>query len=153
MDVRIIILSLCFLFVQSDFVIKKNCKDVDTSQCSIHNVAVDPCPRGPRLCVVKPDKAYSVNVDFTPHFPANNIKLALYSDDKKTNTYDTVIKTPEEVCGLVNCPLEAEERKNFDVHFTLGKMLPGKFPIKMVLWNEENKSQQCCFTFNVKIRK
>ncbi|CAG5023493.1 unnamed protein product [Parnassius apollo] len=153
MDARIILLSLCFLLAKSDYVTKKNCKDVDTSQCSVHNVKVDPCPRSPRLCVIKAEKSYSINVDFTPHFTAKTLKLAMYSDEKKTGAFDSLIKTPEDSCGLVTCPLQAEERKNFDINFSLAKMSPGKFPIKMKLWNEEDESQACCFTFNVKIRK
>ncbi|XP_068630738.1 MD-2-related lipid-recognition protein-like [Battus philenor] len=153
MDARIFLISLCFLCVSSDYVIKKNCKEATPSLCSIHNVVVEPCLRGPRLCIVKPEKSYSINVDFTPHFSANGLKVAMYSDEKKTNSFETAIKTPADGCGLVACPLVAEERKNFDLQFTLAKMSPGKFPIKMKIYDEDDETRQCCFTFNVKIRK
>ncbi|CAH2041189.1 unnamed protein product, partial [Iphiclides podalirius] len=155
MDARLLLVALCFVsvFSEPEYVIKKRCKDVDAEQCRINNVKVDPCPRSPNLCIIKPEKSYSISVDFTPKFSAKSLKLAMYSDEKKTNLFETAVRAPQDGCGLLTCPLQAEERRNFDVHFQLAKMSPGKFPIKMKLWNEEDESQACCFTFNVKVRK
>ncbi|XP_021181046.3 MD-2-related lipid-recognition protein [Helicoverpa armigera] len=143
---------LGFVAAESDFVTRKLCKDVDVTQCSVQSVVVDPCPQGPAFCTMKRDKTYGVTLDMTPHFSAESLRLSVTSDVDGSGDFSTVIKSPGDACRLLSCPLEAEQRRIFDVDLMMDKRASGKFPVKIKLWNEENSSQACCVTFNVKVK-
>ncbi|CAH0625678.1 unnamed protein product [Chrysodeixis includens] len=148
----VLLLALSLAAAEPEYVTRKLCKDVDASQCSLHSVIVDPCPQGPNFCVMKRNKSYGVTLDMTPHFSAQKLKLSITSDVDNSGNYSTVIKSPGDACGLLYCPLEDEQRRIFDVYLMLDKRASGKFPVKVKLWNEEDQSQACCVTFNVKVK-
>ncbi|KAL0829440.1 hypothetical protein ABMA28_004209 [Loxostege sticticalis] len=143
--------SLC-VAVRSDYVTKKFCRDVDPTLCTVHQVTVDPCPHGPRFCSFISGKTYGINVDFTPHFTAEKLHLAISGDHLNQDSY-TIIKATKRVCeGLLVCPLEHSVRHNFDLSLAMDIPSPGKFPVQVKLWNEEDESQACCFTFHAKVK-
>ncbi|KAF9414932.1 hypothetical protein HW555_007323 [Spodoptera exigua] len=148
----VLLLSLGFVAGESEYVTRKLCRDVDASQCSIHSVIVDPCPQGPAFCTLKKNKAYGITLDMTPHFPADNLKLSITSDVNNSGDFSTLIKAPGDACRLLTCPLEADQRRIFDVDLMVDKRFSGKFPVKIKLWNEHDDSQACCVTFTVKVK-
>ncbi|XP_073946526.1 uncharacterized protein [Choristoneura fumiferana] len=151
---RVLCLCVCVSSVVSETVTKKFCNGVDLSQCTIHNAAVDPCPKGINFCSLKRNKPYTLTVDFTPRFSAQKLKLAMYGDDNNDGTYDKVVKTPGDPCDLLSCPVYGGIPRIFNMHFTLDKTLgDAKFPVQFKLWNADDESQVCCFTFNVKVKK
>ncbi|KAM3959700.1 MD-2-related lipid-recognition protein [Aphomia sociella] len=144
----LLIVSLLFV-ANCEYVTKKLCKEVDQTQCRINYVIVDPCERGPRFCHVRTNKIYDIDVNFTPHFTAESLRYAVYGDVDNTNNYGTIIDEPKSACDAVDCPLRQTSHKaNFKLK--LDKRASGKFPIKVMFWNQDDSSQVCCFTFKVK---
>ncbi|KAF9808876.1 hypothetical protein SFRURICE_000922 [Spodoptera frugiperda] len=148
----VLLLSLGFVAADSEYVTRKLCRDVDASQCSIHSVIVDPCPQGPAFCTLKKNKTYGITLDMTPHFAAENLRLSITSDVSNTGDFTTLIKAPGDACKLLTCPLEADQRRIFDVDLMVDKRFSGKFPVKIKLWDEDMESQACCVTFTVKVK-
>ncbi|XP_063828412.1 MD-2-related lipid-recognition protein-like [Ostrinia nubilalis] len=147
----VLIVSLC-VAVQSDYVIKKYCRNVVPTLCSIHQVMVEPCLHGPQFCSFIRGKPYGIKVDFTPNFSAENLRLEISGDHLNSDSYD-VIKTTKRVCDdLLVCPLEASVRHNFELSLSMDIPSPGKFPVQVKLWNEDDESQACCFTFHAKVK-
>ncbi|XP_075977405.1 MD-2-related lipid-recognition protein-like [Anticarsia gemmatalis] len=148
------ILLVCISFVvgSPEYVNRKLCKDVDATQCTVHSVIVDPCPQGPAFCTVKTNKNYAVTLDMVPHFSASKLKLSVSGDVDNSGNFTTSFKAPADACSLLYCPLKAEERRIFDVYMMFDKRAAGKFPVKIKLWNEQNDSQACCVTLNVKVK-
>ncbi|XP_026332561.1 MD-2-related lipid-recognition protein-like [Hyposmocoma kahamanoa] len=145
---------LIVAFANAENLNKKFCIGEDNTKCSIHSVILDPCPEGPAFCTLKRNKQYTITVDLTPQFSAKTLKLALFADDTNKGLFDKTVKIPMEACDVLTCPMEANVRRLFDVDFVLGKTLgTEKFPLKVKLWNEDDDSQYCCFTFSVKMFK
>ncbi|VVC88731.1 unnamed protein product [Leptidea sinapis] len=152
MDARIYLLLSCVVFTQAELVRKKLCKDVDSSQCLVHNVDLEPCPDGPAFCLLRRNKPYQIKVDFTPKFTAEKLQMSVSSDSKKDGAFNTTVIPATNACDIVKCPLQ-DERQTLATAFTISKRSRGKFPIQLMLWNEENKNQTCCLTFNVRTLK
>ncbi|XP_059062813.1 uncharacterized protein LOC131855554 [Achroia grisella] len=144
------LLFVClFVTINCEYVTRKICKEVDNSQCRINYVTVDPCLHGPRFCNIKTDKIYDIDVNFTPYFTAESLRYAIYGDVGNMYTFDTIIDEPRSACDSVDCPLRRDTHTaNFKLK--LDKRASGKFPVKVKFWNQDDESQVCCFTFNVK---
>ncbi|KAI5638190.1 ML domain-containing protein [Phthorimaea operculella] len=147
----------CFVLkvkLLNEYLIKKLCDDADYSQCSVHNVVLDPCSKGGSFCTIKRTKRYTLSMDFLPKFSADRLELAMYADEENTGTFNEIVKTPADACDMLTCPIDAETRRIFDIDFSLGKTFSiGKYPIKVKLFNKDDDKQGCCFTFNVKVNK
>ncbi|XP_034832867.1 MD-2-related lipid-recognition protein-like [Maniola hyperantus] len=149
----VLLVALCFSVVNSEYVNRKFCPNVDPSKCSIHSVKLDPCADGPGFCLMRREKPYRLSFDFTPRFEAQNLQLSLHSDDDNSGNFKTVIMPAHDACVHQTCPLEDNVRTMYDVDFVFLKKVYGKFPIQMKLWNGNNESEACCFTFSVKTLK
>ncbi|KAG6456253.1 MD-2-related lipid-recognition protein-like [Manduca sexta] len=148
----ILFIAFSVTVANSEYVRKKICKDVDSSLCVVHSVIVDPCRQGPSFCLIRPDKSYGMTINMTPKFSASKLKLAVYGDVAQDDSYSVMFRPPKDACDYLFCPMQAEERKLFDMNFSVDKRANGKFPLKVKLWNEEDESQACCFTFTVKAK-
>ncbi|CAH0727245.1 unnamed protein product, partial [Brenthis ino] len=154
MDARVLFLCLAlFAEVQLEYVNKKFCRNVNQSKCSIHSVKIDPCPDGPGFCLLRRGKPYTLSFDFTPHFDANKLKMSIYSDNDNSGTFNTAVTPPLNACQRHACPLEEDVRTVFDTDFVFDTKAHGKFPLEFKLWNEDDESQACCFSFKVNMLK
>ncbi|KAL4708215.1 hypothetical protein ACJJTC_016874 [Scirpophaga incertulas] len=143
--------ALCIL-VNAEDVHKKNCSPLYSTECVVHSVAVEPCRHGPKFCAFVAGKRYSVSVNFTTYFTAENLKVAVSTDYEDSGVL-SVLKTYKDACrSLLMCPVEAHVRHSFEVPLAFNKRVQGKFPVQVKLWNEDNESQACCFTFKAKIK-
>ncbi|CAG9788425.1 unnamed protein product [Diatraea saccharalis] len=147
------VISLSF-FVNAEEVHKKLCPNVGSHECVVHSVNVEPCPHGPRFCSFILDKRYSATVDFTPYFSAHNLMVSVSTHPQETVTFTERIY--KNACQrLLTCPLEAHIRQSFDIPLNFDQpTLPNqsKFPVQVKLWNADDTSQFCCFTFKAKIK-
>ncbi|XP_063538355.1 MD-2-related lipid-recognition protein-like [Cydia strobilella] len=151
---RAVCVLVCVTAVTCEAVTKKFCDDVNPAVCTVHSVDVDPCPKGINFCSLYRNKPYTLSVDFTPRFSAQNLRLAMYGDDNNDGSFDKTVKTVADPCDLMTCPVDKNIPRFFNLHFTLDKTHgTAKFPVKFKLWNGDNESQACCFTFNVKVKK
>ncbi|XP_045451831.1 MD-2-related lipid-recognition protein-like [Melitaea cinxia] len=155
MDARLVVFFLfcVFSFINSEYVNRKFCKDVNPNKCSIHSVKMDPCPDGPGFCLLRRNKPYTLAFDFTPRFEANKLMLSIVSDNQNTGSFDTVVTPPVDACEYSSCPLEDNVRQVMDIDFVYEKKHYGKFPIQVRLWNENDETEACCFTLNVNVFK
>lgn len=149
----VLLVTICNgVWSKPEYVTRKLCRDVDSSQCTINSVIVDPCNQSPAFCMVKRNKIYAITLDMVPHFSAAKLKLSVSGDVDNSGSFSTTIKAPDDACNLLYCPLAAEERRIFDVNVSLDKRASGKFPLKVKMWNEGNSTEACCVTFNVKVK-
>lgn len=54
-------------------------------------------------------------------FSAEKLNLAINGDVKNDGTFSTVIQNPKDACGYLTCPVQALERRLFDVDLMLDK--------------------------------
>ncbi|CAH2090603.1 unnamed protein product [Euphydryas editha] len=153
MDARLVLFFGFFIFVHSEYVNRKSCKDVNPTKCSIHSVKLDPCPDGPAFCLLRRNKPYSLAFDFTPRFEASKLMLSIFSDNKNSTLFDTMVTPPVDACQYFSCPLEDNVRQVIDIDFVYEKKHYGKFPLQVKLWNDEDETEACCFTLNINILK
>ncbi|CAB3240739.1 unnamed protein product [Arctia plantaginis] len=141
-----------FVVADPKYITRKLCKDVDSSQCTVHSVIIDPCVQGVGFCTMKINKNYAVTLDVVPRFSASKLKVSIKADVNNNGNFTTTIKVPSDACDMMYCPLQSQERRIFDVYMNLDKKASGKFPVEVKLWNEDNESQACCVNFNVKVK-
>lgn len=60
-------------------------------------------------------------------FSASKLKLAIYGDIQNNGTFSTTFREPVDGCGLLYCPLQAEETRIFDVDLALNKRASVRF--------------------------
>lgn len=56
-----------------------------------------------------------------PDFSAAKLKMSISADVDNSDNFATSLKTPDNACSLLYCPLQADERRIFDVYLMLDK--------------------------------
>ncbi|CAG4953433.1 unnamed protein product [Colias eurytheme] len=132
----------------------KKCTESPEDVCVINEVRITPCKK-PSSCKLKLGTVSTISFDMTPGFSATKLKTGLFLA-KEGEGQD--VPFPElyeaDACQYTGCPMEAGKKQTLDYSLRLGKKLPsGKFPFKFKVWDEEDKTKNCCFRTNVELRK
>ncbi|XP_032518113.2 MD-2-related lipid-recognition protein-like [Danaus plexippus] len=150
---KLFYLVVCIYLVSSEYVNRKSCNNVDPTKCKIHNVKLDPCPDGPKLCNIKREEPYSIAFDFTPEFDARSLKVALLSDPNNSTSFSRAVTQLHSGCDYTKCPIEKKTRNIIELDFEYYVKSEGKIPLQLRLWNDEDDSDMCCFIFDVNVLK
>ncbi|XP_041981404.1 MD-2-related lipid-recognition protein-like [Aricia agestis] len=151
MRVALVVLG-CLGLVIADVPAWTKCSEASDEVCSISEIRVDPC-KDPNACKFKKGKQATIDIDYTPSFGGGKIKTGLFWASPNGDVPFAELNDAD-ACQFTACPLQANTPAQFHYGLYVGKKLPsGNYPLKWKLWNEEDRTQFCCFKMNVKLAK
>ncbi|XP_033208380.1 MD-2-related lipid-recognition protein-like [Belonocnema kinseyi] len=120
--------------------------------CTVHEVRVDPCKEADqgKPCKIKRGIDASISFDFTPNFDATTAESRAYWVSPLMDLPFVGMET--DACKATQCPIVKAQKKSYTMHLPIAKSFPIRaYDVKWKLWND--KEQDCCFIFQIKLTK
>ncbi|XP_012533140.2 MD-2-related lipid-recognition protein [Monomorium pharaonis] len=123
----------------------------ETSQCTIHEVRVDPCREAEerKPCTLKKGRNASISFDYTTQFSGQLSSRAYWASEIVDLPF---LGMPLDACLSTVCPALPGQKQTYSIFLPISKKFPARtYDLKWKLWNEQE--QECCFMFPIKLVK
>ncbi|CAH1371110.1 unnamed protein product [Tenebrio molitor] len=149
LTLRSLTIFLMVAVINSEIHPFEQCSDIDTDLCEIKQVRVSPCQRDDSgyLCSFKGGDPITIDLDFVPHFNAEDLVHYYSFSDPSSEVSLPVTKINQ--CYDGECPLRKGELKSYQRVIRARASQPGpkNYNMKWKFVDTKNRSHGCCFTF------
>ncbi|CAK9834223.1 MD-2-related lipid-recognition protein [Anthophora retusa] len=122
------------------------------TNCTIHEVYVDPCKEAAEAkpCKIKKGVVGNMTFHYTPAFSSEKMQGRIFWASQVMDI--PFLGMDPDACLATSCPIEAGQRNTYHVQIPILKKYPVRtYDLKWKIWNEQE--QECCFMFQIKITK
>ncbi|XP_015171621.1 PREDICTED: MD-2-related lipid-recognition protein-like [Polistes dominula] len=122
------------------------------SNCTIHEVRVDPCREAAenKPCKIKRGHNSSISFDYTPNFDGEKLETRGYWASALADL--PFLGMNSDACTMTKCPVVSGQKQTYNVQLFISKKFPVRtYDLKWKMWNE--REQECCFMFQIKLHK
>ncbi|XP_017893561.1 MD-2-related lipid-recognition protein-like [Ceratina calcarata] len=121
------------------------------SNCTIHEVYVDPCEDAAsgKPCNFKRGISANMTFHYTPSFSSESIQGGIYWTIDSIDI--PILSVRSNPCSLTTCPLEAGQKNIYHLETTVRRYPLREYDLKWRIWNDQQ--EECCFIYQITITR